>query len=208
MKPPQKQPLTQRTGKDTGVKRQILVAVSEDLPETHSNIEQIWSLINANGLKLVLACDMKVANIIFSLQTYSSMQPCTWCDVKSKCLAKSGNLPTLGSIKSSLKSFQQSDRVVANAKLFGNVIRKPIVSGPDSVLIFIIMLFKIDLNSNFNIITSFHCILLPIKFQSFLLSIKLHCILLSIKFHCILLSIKFVSLQSTFLNNIEVQMKH
>ena len=90
--PPQKQPLTQRTGKDTGVKRQVLVAVSEDFPETHSNIEQIWSLINANGLKLILACDMKVANIICSLQTHSSMPPCTSCDVKSKCLAKFGNL--------------------------------------------------------------------------------------------------------------------
>ena len=63
------------------------------------------------------------------------MHPCTWCDVKSKCLAKSGNLRTLGSIKSSLESFQQSGRVVANAKLFGNVIRKPIISGPDNVLI-------------------------------------------------------------------------
>ena len=75
--PPQKQPLTQRAGKDTGVKRQILVAVSVDLPETHSNIEQIWSLINANGLKLILACDMKVAYIICGLQTHSSMYPCT-----------------------------------------------------------------------------------------------------------------------------------
>ena len=117
--PPQKQPLTQKTGKDTGVKRQILVAVSEDFLETHSNIEQIWSLINANGFKLILACDMKVANIICGLQTHSSMHPCTWCDVKSKCLAKSGNLQTLGSIKSSLESFQQSGGVVANAKLFG-----------------------------------------------------------------------------------------
>ena len=57
--------------------RQVLVAVSEDLPETHSNIEQIWSLINANGLKLILACDMKVANIICGLQTHSIMHPCT-----------------------------------------------------------------------------------------------------------------------------------
>ena len=36
--PPQKQPLTQRTGKDTGVKRQILVVISEDLPETHCKV--------------------------------------------------------------------------------------------------------------------------------------------------------------------------
>ena len=35
--------------------------------ETHSNIEQIWSLTNANGLILILACDMKVAYIICGL---------------------------------------------------------------------------------------------------------------------------------------------
>ena len=40
--PPQKQFLTQRVGKDTGFKRIILVAVSKDLPEAHSNIDQIW----------------------------------------------------------------------------------------------------------------------------------------------------------------------
>nr|XP_012563456.1 unnamed protein product [Hydra vulgaris] len=51
-----------KTGKDTGVKRQIIVGVSEDLPEKHSNIEQTWSL----------ACDMKAANINCSLQTHSS----------------------------------------------------------------------------------------------------------------------------------------
>ena len=76
--PPRMQPLTQKTSKDTGIKRQILMAVSEDLPETHSNIEQIWSLINANGLKLILACGMKVVNIICGLQTHSSIHPCTW----------------------------------------------------------------------------------------------------------------------------------
>nr|XP_047126851.1 uncharacterized protein LOC124807992 [Hydra vulgaris] len=138
--PHQQQPLTQRTGKDTGVKRQIIVRVSEELPERHSNIEQIWSLVNANGVKLILVCDMKVANIIYGLQTHSSTHPCTLCNVKSNCLAKSGNLRTLGSINSSLESFQQSGGVVANAKLFGNVIRKPIICVPFNVLILEIIL--------------------------------------------------------------------
>ena len=72
--------------------------------------------------------DLKVSNTICGLQTHLSMHPCTWCDVKFKCLAKSGNLRTLGSIKSSLKSFQQTGGVIANAKLFDNVIRKTIIS--------------------------------------------------------------------------------
>ena len=74
-------------------------------------------------------------NIICGLKTHSSMHPCTWCDFKSKCLAKSGNLRTPGSIKSSLEPFQKSGGVVANAKLFGNVIRKPIIKGPHNLLI-------------------------------------------------------------------------
>ena len=59
--------LTQNTAKDTGVKKKILVAVLEDLPENHSNIQQIWSLINLNAQKLIVACNMKVANIICGL---------------------------------------------------------------------------------------------------------------------------------------------
>ena len=78
---------------------------------------------------------MKIINIICGLQTYSSMHHCTWCDVKSKCLAKSAYLRTLGSVKPSLKPFQQSDGIVDNPKLFGNVILKPIISGPDNVLL-------------------------------------------------------------------------
>ena len=109
-------------GKDTGVKKQIFVAVLKDFPETRYNIEKSWSLINTNGLKLTLACDMKVANRTCGLQTHSSMHPCTWCYVKSKCFAKSGNLRTQGSIKSSLESFQEFGGVVANVKLFGYVI--------------------------------------------------------------------------------------
>ena len=79
---------------------------------------------------------MKVAYIICGLQTYSSMYPYTWCDVKCKCLAKSENSRTLGSIKSSLESFQESDGVVANAKLFDNVIQKAIISGSENVLLY------------------------------------------------------------------------
>ena len=131
----QKQLLTERTGKNTGVKRQILVAVSEDLPETHDKIEKVWSMINAGGLQLLLACDMKVANIVCGLQTHSSMHPCAFCDIDSKSLVHTGNLRTLGSIKLNLQSFERSGGVVANAKSFGNVIRKPIISGPDTSLI-------------------------------------------------------------------------
>ena len=74
--PPQKRLLTQRIVKDTSVKRQMLVAVSEDLPETYSNVEQIWSLIKDNAINFFAICDLKLANIICGLQTHSSSHPC------------------------------------------------------------------------------------------------------------------------------------
>ena len=45
----------------------MLVPVSEDLPETYSNDEQIWSLIEAIETKLFVACYLKLANIFCGL---------------------------------------------------------------------------------------------------------------------------------------------
>ena len=65
--PPQKRFLTQRIAKDSGVKRQILAAVAEDLPENYVNVKQLWSLVDANSIKYFIATDMKLANILFGL---------------------------------------------------------------------------------------------------------------------------------------------
>ena len=68
--PSQKRLLTQRIAKDTGVKRQIIVAVAEKLSETYVNVQQIWPLIGANDVKLIISCDLKMENIMLGLQSH------------------------------------------------------------------------------------------------------------------------------------------
>ena len=133
--PPQKRFLTQRIAKDSGVKRQILAAVAEDLPENYANVKQLWSLVDANSIKYFIATDMKLANILFGLQAHTSSHPCSWCEVDSKNLGNSGALRSFGSLRACLKAFENSGSDLSKAKFFGNVVHDPIVRGSDETLI-------------------------------------------------------------------------
>ena len=82
--PPRKKLLTQRTAKDSSVKRQMLVALSEGLPENFENVRQILSLIKLDKVNFVVSCDMKLANILCGLQSHASTHPCSWCNTESK----------------------------------------------------------------------------------------------------------------------------
>ena len=53
---------------------------------------QIWSLIDADGVKLYVSCDLKIANIFCGLQAHLSVHPCYWCDIDSKNMEISGKL--------------------------------------------------------------------------------------------------------------------
>ena len=50
--------------KDSGVKKQLLIAISEGMPETYENIQNLLKLTQSNSIHFVLSCYMKVANII------------------------------------------------------------------------------------------------------------------------------------------------
>ena len=50
--------------KDFGVKKQLLIAISEGMPETYENIQNLLKLTQSNSIHFFLSCDMKVANII------------------------------------------------------------------------------------------------------------------------------------------------
>ena len=97
--PPQKRLLTDRLAKDTGVKRQMLVAVAEEHPETYENVRQTWLLIQVDGVKAVVACDLRLANILCGLQAHSSSHPCSWCRIGFTNLEKAGALRALRSLR-------------------------------------------------------------------------------------------------------------
>ncbi|XP_047125893.1 uncharacterized protein LOC124807726 [Hydra vulgaris] len=60
---PSKKPLF----KDLGVKRQLLVAVSENLPEKYGNVKQILDKLCLERMSFVLSCDMKLAHLWFTV---------------------------------------------------------------------------------------------------------------------------------------------
>ena len=70
-----------------------------------------------------------MANILCGLQAHSSAHPCYWCDIDSKNQENSGNLRALGSLKARLRFFRNSGSILVKAKMTGNVIHEPIISG-------------------------------------------------------------------------------
>ena len=87
--------------KNTGVKKQLIVAISENTPETFGNVKLILDLMQVNELidKLILSCDMKLANIICGIQSHSSKHPCYWCNIESTSLNNCGQLRIFGTIR-------------------------------------------------------------------------------------------------------------
>ena len=112
----------------------MLVAVAEELPETYENVRQIWSLIQVDRVKAIVACDLKLANILCGLQAHSSSHPCSWCSIDFTNL-EAGALRTLGSLRESYKSFLSAGSILAKAKHTDNVVRPPILSGANDTLI-------------------------------------------------------------------------
>ena len=133
--PPRKKLLTQRTAKDSSVKRQMLVALSEGLPENFENVRQILSLIKLDKVNFVVSCVMKLANILCGLQSHASTHPCSWCNTESKHLSQSGSLRTLGSLVACYQEFAKSGGDIKKARSFGNVVHEPLLSGSENKLI-------------------------------------------------------------------------
>ena len=128
--PPPKRLLTNSLAKDSGVKRQLLIAISEDLQENYSNAEQVFDLLNIEKLRFIFSCDMKLANIICGLQ--ASAHSCSWCDISSKDLAKCGSLKTFGSIRRDYQAFIATDANIKKASLFRNSVHEPIINASDA----------------------------------------------------------------------------
>ena len=133
--PPCKKTLTSQVAKESGVKRQLLVAVAEEVPQNYNNVRKILNLIYPEGAHFLISCDLKLANIICGLQSHSSSHPCTWCEVDSKDLSACGSPRIFGSLRKCFKAFQDNGQDYKRAKDFKNVVHEPLLSSPDNVLV-------------------------------------------------------------------------
>ena len=127
-------PLTHLSSNDSSVKRQLLLAICEELPETYPNVKAILELVQVHQISFIMFCDMKLANICGN-QSYASSHLFTWCDVDAKNLASCGASRTFGSVKKNYYTFVSSGSDGKKAKRFNNTVDSPIISMPDDSLI-------------------------------------------------------------------------
>ena len=91
-------------GQETSAKRQLLVAVTENVSETYENVQK-----NLIYVPFFIACDMKLANIICDIQSHSSKHPCCWCDVKSDDPKEQETPRNFRSIRMQYKAFIEKE---------------------------------------------------------------------------------------------------
>lgn len=65
--------------KDGGVEKLIILAIIEDVKESHETVKMIIDLLEMNCHRYFCAFDMKLANIYFGIEGAMSSHPCPWC---------------------------------------------------------------------------------------------------------------------------------
>ncbi len=114
----------------SGVKKIFIISIAENISETHENIQKILKPLDLEKIKFIVACDLKVANLLCGIQSHSSKHPCCYCDVNSEFLEECGQYRTFGSIRTLSRMFRESKS--KDAKQFYNCTKEPILLEEDS----------------------------------------------------------------------------
>ena len=127
------------SAKATSVKQQMLVALSQDTPETYQNDKQIFGLIKIHEKflldSLVISCDLKLANILCGIQSHSSKHPCCWCEAENTNLIRCGHPRTSGQIRKQFAEFMKSGGDIRKSRDFKNVVHLPLLNFHDDMLV-------------------------------------------------------------------------
>ena len=116
---------------DTGVKKQIIIAIAENVSETYENIKTILGLINPHNVDFIVSCDMKMANILCGIQSHSSKHPCCWCNISSDNLSNQGSERTFNTIIQHFEKFmEEKGGSLKFAKEYENAVHIPLLDEP------------------------------------------------------------------------------
>lgn len=119
---------------DSSVKKLLIIGIVADVPETYSNILQMWNVLKLNNLQkyyynITFATDLKLANILTGLMSHTSAHPCKWCDVNKLNINQAGEHRTIANIVSKYNDWVANGAKTIDAKKFANCINKPIITG-------------------------------------------------------------------------------
>ena len=112
--------------KSTGVKRTLIVARVDDIPECYENLSIIMERLKLKDVKkeFSLVCDIKLIDILVGLQGCSSMYPCPYClgcklDDEGKPTNQRGTFQKgePRTFKNTREQFQRSNTKHKNGKL-------------------------------------------------------------------------------------------
>lgn len=118
--------------KDSGVKKLLILAVVEGIPETYENVKNLLSALQIACLDFSLANDFKLANMICGQQSCSSTYPCIFCILKIPLIGKA-ELRTIGMNKKFAKDFKASGS--KDGKQFYSTVNEPLLNASDEALI-------------------------------------------------------------------------
>ena len=110
--------------KDSGVQRCQILGITEDVPESNSNLHSILDRLKLESVKYSLAFDLKCANAVFGLSAHSGKRACLWCE---GLITELGQLRSLGSLDYWYEEYAKAGAKKLNMQYFMNVINPRIL---------------------------------------------------------------------------------
>lgn len=129
--------------KDSGVKKLFVIAIAQNIPENHYNINLIWKKLQINKFLTksrdgTVTTDLKVANILFGLMNHSSSHPCTWCLSKKNTLHIIGEMRTIARCNENFNRFNDTNKARKDARKFYNCVNMPIIQSDKELILHIL----------------------------------------------------------------------
>ena len=126
--------------------KKVVILGAADVKENYFNVKLLFNKVGINSLKLQLAVDLKMANIILGLQSHTSTHSCYICtaanpfkpgvDWEEVCNCDDVNcdkvkLRTLGSIRDNVRAYRNAGSILSKAKNFRNCVEMPMFEEKD-----------------------------------------------------------------------------
>ena len=132
---PKKPKKTSKTTKEflnSGVKKVMILALAENVPEKYENVQKILELLDLEQLEHCVAIDLKLQNVMCGMQGHSATHPCCYCE-GSKPWDEPAALRTFGSLREDAEAFAAAEDKDKIPKNFNNVVHPPLFNHPDDV---------------------------------------------------------------------------
>ncbi len=112
------------------MKKLFLLALVNDVTEDYDNVKLLFQSLSLLNINFSFAVDLKLANILCGIKPHSCMHPCCYCDAPTPFLT-SGQLRTLGKMKSLVEAYNQAGCVKRKAQKVKNCINFLFLCGDD-----------------------------------------------------------------------------